>query len=509
MAKDKASVFDKVLVANRGEIAVRVMRACKEMGITPVAVYSEVDRSAFHVSQAYESYPIGGSQSNESYLNIENVMSAVKRSGADAVHPGYGFLAENAGFAQACEDAGVTFVGPPPKAIEAMGNKLSAREIMRAAGVPMVPGSDGAVEKAAEAKKVAKRIGYPVILKAASGGGGKGMRVVHDPDEFESALEMTTGEAQSAFGDASVYVEKYIENPKHIEIQVMADRHGNIVTYGERECSMQRRYQKVIEEAPSSVVTAEMRAGLCDSARKAAAAVGYVGAGTVEFIADPGGNFYFLEMNTRLQVEHPVTEEVYSVDLVKQQLRVAAGEKLETQQGAIAPRGHAIEMRIYAEDPTNNFMPSIGRIKNLNLPEGPGVRNENGVYPGYDIPVFYDPLIGKLVVWAQTRDEAIRRARRALREYRADGIRTNVDFLLWALNEPGFVDGSYDTHYIETHFDATALCRHDEEIELAAIAAAIAAYDHASTVQYRFDDASNERWRRVARTEGMRRPMDP
>jgi acetyl-CoA carboxylase biotin carboxylase subunit len=272
---------------------------------------------------------------------------------------------------------------------------------------------------------------------------------------------------------------------------------------------MQRRYQKVIEEAPSSVVTPEMRAGLSEAARKAAAAVGYVGAGTVEFIADPEGNFYFLEMNTRLQVEHPVTEEVYGVDLVKQQLRIASGQKLDIDQSTIEPQGHAIEMRIYAEDPSNNFMPSIGRIKNLNLPEGPGVRNENSVYPGYDIPVFYDPLIGKLVVWAQTRDECIRRARRALREYRADGIRTNVDFLLWALHEPGFVDGSYDTHYIENHFDASALTRHDEEIDLAAIAAAIAAFDHASNVQYRFDSASNERWRRVARTEGMRRPMDP
>jgi len=502
-------LFGKILIANRGEIALRVSRACKEMGITPVAVYSEIDRTALHVSQAYESWPIGGSESHESYLNIDNVIDAVKKSGADAVHPGYGFLAENAEFARACEDAGATFIGPSEASIRMMGNKLLARDAMRSAGVPMVPGSDGAVSDEKEARRVANEIGYPVILKAAAGGGGKGMRVVRTAEEFKSALSMTIGEAQSAFGDASVYVEKYIENPKHIEIQVMADRHGTILTYGERECSMQRRYQKVIEESPSPIVSAEMRAGLSEAARKAAAAADYVGAGTVEFIADQSGHYYFLEMNTRLQVEHPVTELVYSVDLVKQQIEIASGEKLDVDQSTITPNGHAIEMRVYAEDPSNNFMPSVGRVNRLTLPQGPGVRNENGIYAGYDIPVYYDPMIGKLVVWAPTREESIRRARRALREYRADGIRTNVDFLLWALNEPGFLDGSYDTHYIEDHFKPEELHRHEEEIDLATIAACIAAYNHATSVQYRSSESEGDlRWRRVGRMEGMRKPLE-
>ena len=483
-------------------------RACKEMGITPAAVYSDVDRTASHVSHAYESYRIGGSESKDSYLNIDAVIGAIKACGAQAVHPGYGFLAENAEFAAACDKAGVTFIGPPVEAMRKMGNKLRARETMKDAGVPMVPGSDGAVDDPEEAARVAKRVGYPVILKAASGGGGKGMRIVRKAEEFEKALEMTMGEAQSAFGDAAVYVEKYIENPKHIEIQVMADKHGNVITFGERECSMQRRYQKVIEEAPSPVVSAEMRASLSDAARKAAEAVGYVGAGTVEFIANQDLNFYFLEMNTRLQVEHPVTEMVYGVDLVKLQIEVAAGKPLPIAQSDVKIGGHAIEMRIYAEDPTNNFMPSVGVVKRLTLPQGPGVRNENSVYAGYEIPIYYDPMIGKLVVWAQTREEAIRRAKRALREYRADGVRTNVDFLLWALSEPGFVDGSYDTHYIENHFDPSALHRRDEEVVLASIAASIAAFNYASTVRFRSEpEASENSWRKISRRDQLRKPL--
>jgi acetyl-CoA carboxylase biotin carboxylase subunit len=503
-------MFKKILIANRGEIAVRVIRACKELGITPVSVYSECDRTALHVSLSYESHPIGASPSKDSYLNIGHVLEAARNSGADAIHPGYGFLAENAEFAEACRDAGFVFIGPSPESIRMMGNKLIARESMAAAGVPMIPGSDGAVSDADAAADVAGEIGYPVIIKAAAGGGGKGMRIIRGRDEFESALSMTMGEAESAFGDPSVYIEKYIERPKHIEIQVVADRHGNIVTYGERECSMQRRYQKVIEEAPSPVVSPEMRSALSEAAKRAAAAANYECAGTVEFIVDREMNFYFLEMNTRLQVEHPVTEMVYGIDLVKQQIQIADGVELDVDQSTVIPHGHAIEMRLYAEDPTNNFLPSVGRIRRLNLPQGPGVRNENGVYAGYEIPIYYDPLIGKLVVWAETRAQATRRARRALRECLVDGVRTNVDFLLWALREKGFEDGSYDTHYIERHFDPDSLQRRDEEIELASIAASITAYNHAhkNAGGFRAQDAPGTApWRQSARRDGLRKPL--
>jgi len=499
-------MFNKILIANRGEIAVRIARACKEMGIAPVAVYSDVDRVALHVSQCYEAYRIGGSESRESYLNIERVVDAARKCGAQAVHPGYGFLAENANFAQACIDAGLVFIGPTPAAIRAMGNKLEARTAMKKAGVPIVPGSDGPVKDAKEAAKIAGSIGYPVLLKAAAGGGGKGMRVVKNSGEFEAALQLTMGEAQAAFSDASVYIEKFVENPKHIEIQVMADSHGHIITYGERECSMQRRYQKVIEEAPSPVVSPELRAQLSEAGRKAAAAVDYRGAGTIEFILGDRGDFYFLEMNTRLQVEHPVTELVYGVDLVKQQIEVAFGSRLAMLQKDVAIHGHAIEMRIYAEDAARGFIPSIGRINRLVLPSGPGVRNENGVYAGYDIPIYYDPMIGKLLVWAESRDAAIRRARRALREYRCEPVRTNVDFLLWALHEPSFLDGSYTTKTIESEFKPDRLPNREEELDLAAVAAAIAAFNYHSTVRHTsVESESSDAWRRAARLDGTRR----
>ena len=498
-------MFNKILIANRGEIAVRIARACKEMGVVPVAIYSDVDRVALHVSHAYEAYRVGGPESRESYLNIPAIIAAARESGAEAIHPGYGFLAENRDFAEACAQAGLAFIGPTPHAIHAMGNKLLARSAMKQAGVPTIPGSDGPVHDAQEAARVAKQIGYPVLLKAAAGGGGKGMRIVADEKEFANALALTMGEARSAFDDESVYIEKFIERPKHIEIQVMADGHGNIVTYGERECSMQRRYQKVIEEAPSPVVGAELRAALSDAARKAAAAVDYRGAGTVEFIVDAKRDFYFLEMNTRLQVEHPVTEMIYGVDLVKQQIEIAAGHRIPIEQENVAINGHAIEMRLYAEDPSHNFMPSVGTINRLVLPQGPGVRNENGVYEGYQIPIYYDPMIGKMVVWAETRAEAIRRAHRALREYRCEPLRTNVDFLLWALAEPAFLDGSYDTRHIETHFDASLLHRRDEEIEMACIAASIAAHAYRSTVRYAMNENGADGWRQAARAESRRR----
>jgi acetyl-CoA carboxylase biotin carboxylase subunit len=499
-------MFNKILIANRGEIAVRIARACKEMGIAPVAVYSDVDRVALHVSQCYEAYRIGGSESRESYLNIERVVDAAKKCGAQAVHPGYGFLAENANFAQACIDAGLVFIGPTPAAIRAMGNKLEARTAMKKAGVPIVPGSDGPVKDAKEAAKIAGSIGYPVLLKAAAGGGGKGMRVVKNSGEFEAALQLTMGEAQAAFSDASVYIEKFVENPKHIEIQVMADSHGHIITYGERECSMQRRYQKVIEEAPSPVVSPALRAQLSEAGRKAAAAVDYRGAGTIEFILGDKGDFYFLEMNTRLQVEHPVTELVYGVDLVKQQIEVAFGSRLAMLQKDVAIHGHAIEMRIYAEDAARGFIPSIGRINRLVLPSGPGVRNENGVYAGYDIPIYYDPMIGKLLVWAESRDAAMRRARRALREYRCEPVRTNVDFLLWALHEPSFLNGSYTTKTIESEFKPDRLPNREEELDLAAVAAAIAAFNYHSTVRHTsVESESSDAWRRAARLDGTRR----
>jgi acetyl-CoA carboxylase biotin carboxylase subunit len=500
-------MFDKILIANRGEIAIRVMRACKEMGIVPVAVYSECDRCALHVSHAHESYPIGPSPSRESYLSIDRILEAVRKSGAKAVHPGYGFLAENGDFAEACEREGITFIGPRSTSIRLMGNKLRARAAMASSGVPIIPGSDGPVSSPEEAAAVADAIGYPVIIKAAAGGGGKGMRIVDTRESFASALSMTMGEAEGAFGDRSVYLERFITRPKHIEVQILADTHGTVVSLGERECSMQRRYQKVIEEAPTPVVDASLRARLSEAAVQAARAASYTGAGTVEFIVDETGNFYFLEMNTRLQVEHPVTEMVYGFDIVKEQFRIAAGHRLGITQDEVALRGCAIEVRVYAEDPLQNFMPSAGLVKRLSLPQGPGVRNENGIYEGYEIPVYYDPLIGKVVVWAETRGDAIKRMKRALKEYLLDGVRTNLEFLLWALDEDGFLAGTYDTNYIQRHFKPECLRRHEEGPRLATIAATIAAYKHLTQHNYTVENEDTDgTWKRVARMEGLQKP---
>ncbi|OGD21341.1 MAG: acetyl-CoA carboxylase biotin carboxylase subunit [Candidatus Aminicenantes bacterium RBG_13_59_9] len=505
-------MFKKILVANRGEIAIRVLRACKEMGITGVAVYSDADRLALHVTYADEAYHIGPSPSRESYLAIDRIIGAAKKSGAEAIHPGYGFLAENAAFAAACETAGIVFIGPRPEAIRRMGHKLEARETMRAAGVPVIPGSDGPIGSPAKAAAVAKDIGYPVMIKAAAGGGGKGMRVVRAEAEFGGALKMTMGEAESAFGDPSVYLEKFIERSKHIEVQLLADGHGGVVTLGERECSMQRRYQKVIEEAPSPVVDADLRAALSEAAGRAARAVDYLGAGTVEFTLGQDRTFCFLEMNTRLQVEHPVTELIYGVDLVKEQFRIAAGEPLSIRQADVKIRGHALETRLYAEDPQANFMPSTGLIKHLMLPEGPGVRNDNGIYPGLEIPIHYDPLLGKMIVWGQDRATAIRRCKRALEEYQVDGVKTNIEFLLWVLDEPAFIDGSYDTTFIDRHFKPGCFRHRPDDLELAAIAGSITAYRSLERMNLgRRPEAHESAWRRAARAEGLRgaRPETP
>src|ERR1700690_2774158 len=407
-------MFKKILIANRGEIAVRIQRACREMGIAAVAVYSDVDRAALHVRKADEAYPIGPAPAAESYLRMDKILDIAKRSGAEAIHPGYGFLSENAKFAQACADAGVKFIGPSPYSMNLMGSKTSARRQMEKAGGPFVPGTSRGLASAEEGEQVAERIGYPVMLKAAAGGGGKGMRLVHTSAELKSALESAQSEAQRSFGDNEVYIEKAIVNPRHIEVQVLADEHGNTVYLGERECSIQRRHQKVLEEAPSPIVDPEMRSRMGEVAVRVAKAARYCNAGTVEFLVDAEKNFYFLEMNTRLQVEHPVTELITGLDLVHLQIRIAAGEKLPFRQEDVVLRGHAIECRIYAEDADNNFFPSPGKIETLLTPEGPGIRLDNGVYTGWTVPIDYDPLLAKLVAYGEDRQQAISRLARAL-----------------------------------------------------------------------------------------------
>ncbi len=444
-------MFDKVLVANRGEIAVRVIRTLREMGIRSVAVYSEADRRALHVRMADEAYPIGPAPSRESYLVADRIIDVCKRSGAQAVHPGYGFLSENAAFARAVTEAGITFIGPPASAMDAMGYKTAARARMMEAGVPVVPGAT--VSSYGELPAAAARVGYPVMLKAAGGGGGKGMRLVRSEAGLEAAWERARSEAKSAFGDETVYLEKAIVEPRHVEIQVLADGYGNCVHLFERDCSIQRRHQKVVEETPtpSPVRSDELIAKMGEVAVKAAKAVDYVSAGTVEFLLAPDGSFYFLEMNTRLQVEHPITELITGVDLVREQVRIAAGEPLGYEQGDVVARGHAIQCRIYAEDPATGFLPSPGTIEVLRTPSGPGVRDDSGAYEGAEISSYYDPLISKLCVWAPTRAQAVERMRRALSEYVVTGIRTNLSFHLALMNEPEFAAGRYDTGFIGRH----------------------------------------------------------
>jgi len=465
-------LFKKILIANRGEIAVRVIRACRDLGIKSVAVYSEVDRAALHVRLADEAYLIGPAPSSESYLVIDKIIEAAKKSGAEAVHPAYGFLAENANFAQACEDNGIIFIGPPPDAIRMMGDKMAARKAMIAADVPVVPGTENPVEKEEQAFKIAKEIDFPILIKAAAGGGGKGMRVVYNESEIESAVRGARSEAKSSFGDDRIYIEKYLTRPRHIEIQIMADSHGNCVYVGERECSIQRRHQKVIEEAPSPLVDAPMRKKMGEAAVAAAKAAGYVSAGTVEFLADQDKNFYFLEMNTRLQVEHPVTELVTGIDLAVEQIKIAAGKKLSFTQKDIKIKGHAFECRIYAEDPSTNFLPSTGTLKGYYEPAGPGVRVDSGVYEGAEISVYYDPMISKLLTYGKDRKQAIERMLRALDEYKISGVTTNIDFHKAILIHPEFVKGNLSTHFISDYykFEETA---EDSKLEAAAITAAL------------------------------------
>jgi len=442
-------MFKKILIANRGEIAVRVMRACREMGIRTVAVYSEVDRKSLHVRYADEAHLIGPAPSTESYLRIDRILDTARRSGAEAIHPGYGFLAENPGFAQACAEAGFVFIGPPVAAMELMGSKTASRHALVRAGLPVVPGTDHNLESFEEVESAAKEIGFPVMLKAAAGGGGKGLRLVRSPAELESAYRTTRSEAQNAFNDPAVYLEKYIDRPRHVEIQILGDRHGYLIYLGERECSLQRRHQKVMEECPSPVVDDNLRRRMGETAVRIGKLAGYWNAGTVEFLFDQDRNFYFLEMNTRLQVEHPVTELVVGIDLVKEQLRIAAGERLSWRQEDVRLRGAALECRIYAEDPTNNFFPSPGLISRLQVPAGPGVRRDSGVYEGWTVPLEYDPLLSKLVVWGSNRGEAITRMRRALGEYEVFGIRTNIPFFRRVLEHPDFVAGRLDTGFID------------------------------------------------------------
>lgn len=461
-----------VLVANRGEIALRIIRACHELGLRAVAVYSEADRLAPHVLEADDAFLIGPPPSSQSYLVAERLIDVARRAGCDAVHPGYGFLAERAFFAQAVEDAGLIFVGPPASAISAMGDKTEARRRMIDAGVPVVPGIAEPLDDAAAARAVAAEFGYPVLLKAAAGGGGKGMRVVQAEAELERAFEAARSEAQSAFGDGSIYLEKYLKRPRHIEIQVMADAHGAVLHFGERDCSVQRRHQKMIEEAPSSALTPELRARMGETAVAAARAVGYRNAGTIEFLFE-GGEFYFLEMNTRIQVEHPVTELVMGIDLVQWQLRIAAGEALPFEQSAIRPNGHAIECRITSEDPANGFLPSTGRITLLEMPGGPGVRWDGGIAEGVDIGLFYDPLLGKLIVHAPDREGALDRMHRALAELRVVGVETSASFHRRVMREPSFRSGDVTIRYLEEHPELLAADVDDDILRSAAVAAAL------------------------------------
>lgn len=462
----------KVLVANRGEIAIRVMRTCRDMNIKTVAVYSDIDRDAPFVQYADEAVHIGESPSVKSYLAGEKIIAACKKTGADAIHPGYGFLSENSEFAAAVKKAGIVFIGPSPEAMDIMGDKLSAKEAAKKYKIPMVPGSEGAITSVEEGKKIAKAIGFPLLVKASAGGGGKGMRIVEHIEDFEEQMKLAVSEATSAFGDGSVFIEKYVAGPRHIEIQIMGDTHGNICYLFERECSVQRRHQKVIEEAPSSVLTPELRKQMGECAVNVGKACDYVGAGTVEFLLDEKLNFYFLEMNTRLQVEHPVTEMITGIDLVREQIRVAEGEKLSFSQADLKIYGHAVEVRVYAEDPANNFLPDIGKLITYKRPQGPGVRVDDAYEEGSEIPIYYDPMIAKLITHGKNREEAISRMLRAIADYRITGVETTLSFCRYVLKHDAFKSGNFDTHFVKKYFTPDVLNEyHADEAEIASFIA--------------------------------------
>jgi acetyl-CoA carboxylase biotin carboxylase subunit len=501
----------KILIANRGEIAVRVIRACRDMGIATVAIYSECDRAALHVRLADEAWPVGANPPRESYLRIETIIDVAKKSGSDAVHPGYGFLAENEDFAAAVRDAGLIFIGPTPEAIALMGSKTAARQAAIKARVPVVPGTENPLADSVpddEVLAIAESIGYPLMLKAVAGGGGKGMRMVAAPADLPGALRAARSEAGSAFGDSAVYLERRIMHPRHIEVQLLGDQHGTVLPFVERECSLQRRHQKVVEESPSLAVSAETRRAMTSAAAAVARSVGYTNAGTIEFLLDEDERFYFLEMNTRLQVEHPITEMVTGVDLVAWQIRIARGEKLTLDPEALlTPRGHAVECRVYAEDPDSNFMPSPGKIVGLRVPHGPGVRDDSGAYEGGEVPIYYDPMISKLITWGETRPDALARMRRALAEYEVRGIKTTIPFFQWVLDDEDFVAGRFDTGFIDRKLaarnGAPLRSPSDEQYEMAAIAAALAQMARVSTAPAAAAAASS-RWKDQARADGVR-----
>jgi acetyl-CoA carboxylase biotin carboxylase subunit len=465
-------MFKKILVANRGEIAVRVLRACREMDISSVTVYSDADRNALHARYADEVYYLGAAPAAESYLKIDSIIAIAKKAKAEAVHPGYGFLAENTEFARACEKSGIVFIGPTSEAIELLGDKIASKKTMTKAGIPVIPGSPGAVDKEEVAAKILEEIGFPVLIKAAGGGGGKGMRVVRDRKDLMSSMKQAMNEARSTFGNPTIFIEKFLEAPRHIEFQILADNHGNVVHLFERECSVQRRHQKLIEEAPSAIMTPQLRAKMGEAAVKAVKASSYTNAGTVEFMVDKNREFYFLEMNTRLQVEHPVTELITGVDIVKEQFKIAAGERLNLKQDEIKMSGAAIECRISAEDPAHDFAPSTGKITELIEPGGIGVRVDSGIYEGFNVPIYYDPLIAKLLAWAPTRRNAIKRMHRALSEYTIRGIETSIPFHLLVMEHPRFLEGDYDTTFIDRVLGKIEYKKNNYEV--AAISAVLA-----------------------------------
>ena len=504
-------MIKKVLIANRGEIAVRVIRSCRELGIKSVAIFSDADRTAMHVRYADEAYHIGPSPSKESYLNGDKIIEVAKQCGADAIHPGYGFLSENAEFAKKCGAAGIIFIGPTWESIVTMGDKISARLKMIEAGVPVVPGTQQKVGDIESVNKVVSEIGLPIIIKASAGGGGKGMRLVRKKEELVSAIRMAQSEALSSFGNDTVYIEKYLDSPHHIEFQILADKQGNTVHLFERECSVQRRHQKMIEETPSPFITRELRDQMGAAAIKAARAVNYEGAGTIEFLVDANRNFYFLEMNTRLQVEHPITERTTGIDLVKEQIYIASGIPVSFKQEELVQFGHAIECRISAEDPFNNFMPCPGKIRHISEPNGLGVRTDGYVYEGYEIPMFYDPMITKIITWGRTRPEAIERMKRALFEYKITGVKTSIKFLEKIMDNKDFNDGNYDTHFIEKHLDELLDIHSDPHPRTTDMALIGAYIDYTSKLEkigmndFAVTAKKNEKWKEYGLMKSLQR----